>query len=142
MGAPADRPSSRHVIPGVVGVSSPQRRAMGELEAQVLAVLWDLDAWVTPRQVLERLPDEPPVVYSTVMTILRRLWKKGVVDRRPEGKAFAYHPVQGREERTAGRMVALLDAAHDPEVALSHFLAGLDTAHRRRLRRLLDRGQP
>lgn len=120
----------------------PGRRAMGELEAQVLAVLWDLDAWVTPRAVLAELPPEPPVVYSTVMTILRRLWKKGVVQRRPEGKAFAYHPVQGREERAAERMVALLDAAHDSEVALSHFLAGLDTARRRQLRRLLERGRP
>lgn len=112
---------------------------MGELEAQVLAVLWDTDAWMTPREVLDRLPPAPPVVYSTVMTILRRLWKKGILERRAEGKAFAYHPLQGREERTADRMVALLDAAQDPEVALSHFLAGLDGARRRQLRRLLDR---
>jgi predicted transcriptional regulator len=115
---------------------------MGELEAQVLAVLWDLDGWVTAREVLVRLPAEPAVVYSTVMTILRRLWKKGVLERRAEGKAYAYHPVLGREERAAERMVALLDSAHDPEVALSHFLSGLDAARRRQLRRLLQRGTP
>lgn len=123
-------------------MSSPERRAMGELEAQVLAVLWDLDGWVTPRQVLVRLPAEPAVVYSTVMTVLRRLWKKGVLERRAEGRAYAYHPVLGREEQTAERMVALLDSAQDPEVALSHFLSGLDTARRRQLRRLLRRGTP
>lgn len=122
-------------------MSAPARRAMGELEAQVMAVLWDLDDWVTPRQVHVRLPAEPAVVYSTVMTTLRRLWKKGMVERRAEGKAFAYHPVLGREEHTAERMVALLDAAHDHEVALSHFLSGLDPARRRQLRRLLDRGK-
>ncbi|HEY9555187.1 MAG TPA: BlaI/MecI/CopY family transcriptional regulator [Acidimicrobiales bacterium] len=110
---------------------------MGELEAQALAVLWEVDAWMTPREVLEKLPPQPPVVYSTVMTILRRLWKKGVLERRKQGKAFAYHPVQGREERTAERMVALLAAAHDPEVALSHFLDGLDATNRGQLRRLL-----
>src|SRR3546814_20040760 len=71
------------------------------------------------------------------MTSLRRLWKKGVLERRKQGKAFAYHPVQGREERTAERMVALLAAAHDPEVALSHFLDGLDATNRGQLRRLL-----
>src|SRR3546814_9252590 len=97
-------------------MSGATRRAMGELEAQALAVLWEVDAWMTPREVLEKLPPQPPVVYSTVMTILRRLWKKGVLERRKQGKAFAYHPVQGREERTAERMVALLAAAHDPEV--------------------------
>ena len=122
-------------------MTASKRRAMGELEAQVLAVLWDADAWMTPRAVLADLPAEPPIVYSTVMTILRRLWAKGVLERRQEGKAFAYHPVQGREERTADRMVALLDAARDQEVALTHFLAGLDATRRRQLRRLLDRGR-
>lgn len=112
---------------------------MGELEAQVLAVLWDLDAWVTPREVLERLPPEPPVVYSTVMTVLRRLWKKGEVERHAVGNAFAYHPVQGREQRAADRMVALLDAAQDTEAAMTHFLAALDSTRRRQLRRILDR---
>ena len=118
-----------------------KRRAGGELEAQVLAVLWDADAWLTPREVLAGLPAEPPIVYSTVMTILRRLWIKGLLERRQEGKAFAYHPVQDREQRTADRMVALLEAAHDQEVALTHFLAGLDATRRRQLRRLLERGR-
>jgi predicted transcriptional regulator len=122
-------------------VTTQRRRGMGQLEAEVMAVLWDADAWMTPRQVWERLPAGPPVVYSTVMTILRRLWKKGALRRRREGKAFAYHPVRDREEQTAERMVALLDAARDSEVALSHFLAGLDTTRRRQLRRLLDRGK-
>ena len=114
------------------------RRGMGELEAQVMAVLWDAERPMTPREVLDALPPGPPIVYSTVMTILRRLWKKGAVQRRPEGKAFAYHPVRNREEQAAERMVALLDAAHDPEAALTHFLAGLDSSRRRQLRSLLE----
>jgi predicted transcriptional regulator len=114
---------------------------MGELEAQVMAVLWDGETWMTPREVLERLPAGPPIVYSTVMTIMRRLWKKGAVERRREGKAYAYHPVRDREEHTASGMVALLNRAHDPEAALTHFLAGLDPARRRQLRRLLDRAK-
>ncbi len=104
-----------------------------------MSVLWDAGGWVTPREVLERLSGQPPVVYSTVMTVLRRLWKKGLVERRPAGKAFAYHPVRGREEQTADRMVELLDAAGDPEVALAHFLASLDRDRRHQIRGLLDR---
>lgn len=114
------------------------RRGMGELEAQVMAVLWDAGRSMTPREVLDALPTGPPIVYSTVMTILRRLWKKGAVQRRRQGKAFAYQPVRNREEQAAERMVALLDAAHDPEAALTHFLAGLDATRRRQLRRLLE----
>ena len=115
------------------------RRGMGELEAEVMAILWDADEWMTPRAVLERLDSDPPVVYSTVMTILRRLWKKGTLDRRRLGKAFTYHPVKGEGEQTAERMTQLLDAADDPDGALTHFLAGLDAKRRRQVQKLLDR---
>ena len=115
-----------------------QRRGMGELEREVMSALWDDDDWMTPRQVLERLDLDPPVVYSTVMTILRRLWKKGVVNRQRSGKAFAYRPVKGEGEQTAARMTELLEATDDPEAALTHFLAALDARRRRQLRKLLD----
>tara|TARA_R100000935_G_scaffold41138_1_gene62747 strand:+ start:129 stop:479 length:351 start_codon:yes stop_codon:yes gene_type:complete len=113
---------------------------MGQLEAEVMSILWNTDDWLTPRDVLARLESDPPVVYSTVMTILRRLWKKGVVDRRTVGKAFAYHPMKGEGEQTAERMTGILEAAEDPEAALMHFLAGLDARRRRHLRELLDDG--
>ena len=119
-------------------MSESQRRGMGELEREVMSALWDGDDWMTPRQVLERLDLDPPVVYSTVMTILRRLWKKGVVNRQRSGKAFAYRPVKGQGEQTAARMTELLEATDDPEVALTHFLAALDARRRRQLRKLLD----
>jgi len=115
-----------------------ERRPSGALEAQVMAVVWDLDGWASPRQVLDRLPPDPPVVYSTVKTVLDRLCRKGALERRPEGKGFAYRAVQGRDERAAERMVAMLDTAHDTGTALTHFLAGLDSRRRRQLRRLLD----
>ena len=114
------------------------RRGMGELERAVMSVLWEGNDWMTPRQVLDRLELDPPVVYSTVMTILRRLWKKGVVDRERSGRAFSYRPVQGEGEQTAERMARLLHASNDPEAALTHFLASLDARRRRQLRKLLD----
>lgn len=117
-----------------------QRRGTGQLEAEVMSILWDADDWLTPREVLARLQSDPPVVYSTVMTILRRLWKKDIVDRRTVGKAFAYHPVKGEGEQTAERMAGILEAAEDPEAALTHFLAGLDARRRRHVRKLLDDG--
>ena len=117
---------------------SDSRRAMGELEREVMSALWDGDDWMTPRQVLERMELDPPVVYSTVMTILRRLWKKGVVDRQRAGRAFSYRPLKDEGEQTAERMAQLLAASHDPEAALTHFLASLDARRRRQLRKLLD----
>ena len=120
-------------------MSRPTRRAMGALEGEVMAVLWDRGGWLTPRMVLDGLGDGPPVVYATVMTVLRRLWQKGLVERRPEGKAYAYRPVASRDETAAQRMIELLDASHDPQAALTHFLSGLDGPRRRQLRRILER---
>lgn len=114
------------------------RRASGALEGQVMSVVWELGGWVSPRRVLDRLPEGPPVVYSTVRTVLDRLCKKGALERRPEGKGFSYRAVKSREEQTAERMVSMLDAAGDAEAALTHFLAGLDGRRRRQLRRLLE----
>lgn len=121
---------------------TPKRRAMGELEREVLAVLWEAGDWLTPRAVWDRLEERPsdrPLSASTVRTIVQRLWGKGVLHRRHEGKGFAYVPVRGRAEEAGDRMVALLDAAGDPDAALAHFLAGLDATRRRHLRDLLGR---
>lgn len=122
-------------------MTSAGRRGMGELEAEVMSILWASDDWMTPREVLEHLESDPPVVYSTVMTILRRLWKKGIVNRERSGKAFTYRPVKGEGEQTAERMSQLLNAADDPDAALTHFLAGLDVRRRRQLRKFLDGGR-
>lgn len=114
------------------------RRGMGQLEQEVMAILWEADDWLTPGEVHARLRSDPPVVYATVMTILRRLWKKESLERRQQGKAYGYHPVKGQEEQAAERMTAILAAASDPDAALTHFLAGLDPRRRKHLRALLD----
>lgn len=120
-------------------MGAPGRRGMGELEAQVMTALWELGAPATPREVLERLPAEPPVGYSAVMTVMRRLWKKGMLAREREGKAFTYRPVQAREQLTAERMVALLESSADPAAALAQFVGGLPEQRRGDLRRILRR---
>lgn len=110
---------------------------MGELEAQVLEVLWEADGWLTPGDVHAVLAKKRPLAYTTAMTILVRLWNKGTLERRREGRAYAYHPVQTREERAADRMNELLGDVGDRSAALAHFLDALSPAERTRLRQLL-----
>ena len=111
---------------------------MGELEAQVLDVLSEVDdGWLTPGDVHAVLTKKRPLAYTTVMTILVRLWNKGTLERRPEGRAYAYHPIQTREARAADRMNELLGDVGDRSAALAHFLDGLSAGERTRLRRLL-----
>jgi len=110
---------------------------MGELEAAVMDVLWDRGGWLTPREVNDALRQQRELAYTTVMTILVRLWQKGRVERERDGRAFAYRPVQTREEYAATRMGDVLVAAGDRPKALAFFLQALPPADRAQLRRML-----
>jgi predicted transcriptional regulator len=110
---------------------------MGSLELAVLEVLWADKEALKPGEVLERLDIKPSVTYSTVMTILRRLWKKGLVERHRVGRAFHYRPLHTREEQVAQTMSDAFDAALDPSVALGHFVNHLSADEVSTLRRLL-----
>lgn len=115
------------------------RLAMGELEARVMDVLWDQDGWLTPGEVNAALETEPPLAYTTAMTILVRLHDKGVLEREKVGRAWTYHPLETREEATAARMQALLDRPGDRKLALASFVDGMSAAERAALRRALER---
>ncbi|MGH9116997.1 MAG: BlaI/MecI/CopY family transcriptional regulator [Acidimicrobiales bacterium] len=113
------------------------RLAMGELEATIMDVLWERGGWLTPGEVHEVLAADRPLAYTTVMTILVRLWRKGRLERHRDGRAFAYRPLHSREEHAAARMAAMLRAAGDRPAALARFVDELSPADRAQLRRLL-----
>ncbi|HJU01768.1 MAG TPA: BlaI/MecI/CopY family transcriptional regulator [Actinomycetes bacterium] len=114
------------------------KRSMGELERAVMDILWDQGGWLTPGEVHRRLED-PALAYTTVMTILVRLWRKGRVERHRDGRAYAYHPVATREQYVASRMEELLADARDRSLAFSHFVDGINESDRAQLRRILNR---
>jgi len=78
--------------------SDPLRAALGNLEREVMEVVWS-DGETTVRQVQQVL--SRPVAYTTVMTTLDRLFKKGFVTRARSGRAFVYRALQTREETQA-----------------------------------------
>ena len=114
------------------------RRPRGELESAVMDVLWDHNGWLTSGEVHQLLPGSDDRAYSTVLTIVIRLYKKGRLERQRDGKAHAYRPIETREEYTAKRMSELL-AHSDRPTALVHFVSGLSAADRSQLRRALQR---
>jgi predicted transcriptional regulator len=69
-------------------------RVFGELEAQVMEIVWQLEE-ATVSDVLARLGDEHH--YNTVMTVMSRLADKGILARRREGRAHVYAPVEERD---------------------------------------------
>lgn len=116
-----------------------KRLGSGELENQVLDVVWRAPGPVTPRQVHGELSKRRGLAYTTVMTILVRLWKKGLLSREPAGRSFAYLPRVSREQRAAARMNDALTSARDSSVALAHFVESLPPDQVDELRRVLRR---
>jgi predicted transcriptional regulator len=113
------------------------RLARGELEGQVLDILWTAEGALTPREVHTAFAAERGLAYTTVMTILVRLWQKGVLEREPRARSYAYRPVESRDARVANRMRELLDGAGDRGAALAGFVESLPTDELDDLRRLL-----
>ena len=108
------------------------------LENAVMDVLWESDVWLTPRDVQTLLPAERSVQYTTVMTVLARLWKKGRLNRERNGRAYAYLPVRTRSEYAAMRMEEILEAAGNRSIALAQFADQLSASERKKLKRMLE----
>ncbi|WP_053657055.1 BlaI/MecI/CopY family transcriptional regulator [Streptomyces sp. MMG1121] len=117
-------------------IGTPGRRARGELESNVLAALWSADGPLTARQVLGRLPGD--LAYTTVLTILSRLYDKGMLVRRREGRGYAYEPARDEASHTAHRMKSLLEGGSDREAVLARFVSELSARDERLLQQLLS----
>lgn len=111
--------------------------------------LWDAGQPQTVRQVHDALRCQRELAYTTVMTVLQRLARKGLVAQIRDDRAHQYAPVDGRDELVAGLMVDALDQAADPggrQAALMHFVerVGADEAEalRRALAELDARARP
>ncbi|MBI5946973.1 MAG: BlaI/MecI/CopY family transcriptional regulator [Chloroflexi bacterium] len=119
--------------------------SVGELEATVLSALWECGELSTPA-VYEQVGKPRNLAYTTILTVLQRLHRKGLVARRGEGKAHIYSPAVTRDQFSqrrghvlAGAMVELSGAG------LSAFLTEakrLDPAFVAMLRSQLEGAEP
>jgi predicted transcriptional regulator len=111
--------------------------ALGPLEAEVMAVLWQADGPVSVREVAGRLNAgrAAPLAYTTVMTVLSRLAGKGILVREQQGRGFVYSPAVADTAEIAVRGVL----AEFGDAALARFVerVELDPRLRARLRKLM-----
>lgn len=114
---------------------------LGNLERAVMDQLWSSAGPQTVRQVHEELSMQRNLAYTTVMTVLQRLAKKGLVSQIRDDRAHRYTPVRGRDELIAGLMVDALDQVADSggrQAALVHFVERVSADEAGALRRALD----
>src|ERR1700751_2855977 len=92
----------------------------GPLESRLLELLWAQAPPATVGQIRRALPE---LAYTTIMTTLDRLYRKGLLRRDKDGRAFAYAPRYTRaellSELISGHIADLLGAAEEGTVLLS-----------------------
>ena len=111
----------------------------GDLEAVIMHRVWDHGGPVTVRELFEELQAERVIAYTTVMTTMDNLHRKGWLARVKEGKAYRYTATASREEYSARLMREALDDGGDTQAVLSHFVAQMDGEESEVLRAVVRR---
>jgi predicted transcriptional regulator len=93
---------------------------LGPLETRLLELLWSQRRPATVRNIRRALPE---LAYTTIMTTLDRLYRKGLLLRHKDGRAFAYSPRCTRAELLSelfsGQVADFLGTAEEGTALLS-----------------------
>jgi predicted transcriptional regulator len=117
-------------------------RQFGELEAVIMDRLWDQGRPMLVREMVEDLRGDRPLAYTTVMTVMENLHRKGWLRRERDGRAWRYEPTGSRSGYTAALMNEALATSNDRRTALAHFVLQMSPHDAGLLREALDRSQP
>src|SRR5580692_9629587 len=116
-------------------------RRFGELEAVIMDRLWDQGRPMLVREMVEDLHGQRPLAYTTVMTVMENLHRKGWLRRERDGRAWRYEPTGSRSGYTAGLMNDALATSSDRRTALAHFVLQMSPHDAALLRQALDQAR-
>lgn len=115
--------------------------SLTDAELRLMEVLWQKGS-ASVADVVEALPKELDLAYSTVLTTMRILEEKGYVRHTKEGRAFVYHPLIERTEasRSAVRHLLTKFFGNSREELVLHLLKDDDVTEREmtRIRKLIE----
>ena len=106
-------------------------------------VLWSTSSPLSVREVHESLTPSSDLAYTTILTVLDRLAKKGLATRTRAGKAWSYSPASSREALLISEIqVALRHPGIDRLAVVTAVAARLTDGERAYLTTLLGRQDP
>ena len=90
--------------------ADPVARYLGALQAEVMATFWERGE-ATVRDVVEQLNGrrKQKLAYTTVLTLVSRLWARGLLTREPDGRGYRYQPAKTRDELLTDLSDELID---------------------------------
>lgn len=115
---------------------------LGTLEKDIMDLVWNASNPVTVREIFEQLGKKRKIAYTTVMTIMGRLVKKGFLKTSGEGKAYTYKAAISKDKflTEASRQIIKNLVSSFGDVAIAHFTEELEkipVARRKSLTRIL-----
>ena len=117
-------------------------RRFGELEAVIMDRLWEQGRPMLVREMVDALHGQRPLAYTTVMTVMENLHRKGWLRRERDGRAWRYEPTGSRSGYTAALMNDALATSSDRRTALAHFVLQMSPHDAALLREALGQAQP
>jgi predicted transcriptional regulator len=106
--------------------------------------LWEWERPVLVREMVGALHDDRALAYTTVMTVMENLYRKGWLRRERDGRAWRYEPTGSRSSYTAALMSDALATSPDRRTALKHFALQMSPHDAALLREALEQalGEP
>ncbi|HXN21067.1 MAG TPA: BlaI/MecI/CopY family transcriptional regulator [Candidatus Binatus sp.] len=94
---------------------------LAPLELDCLNMLWPMGEG-TVREIRDALAPRRPRAYTTIMTIMDRLARKGIVERRKTGRAYIYKPNLTAEDARAHALAQVIDSffGGSKELVIAH----------------------
>jgi predicted transcriptional regulator len=103
-----------------------------------MELLWDADTSRLVRDVVSELHPQRPLAYTTVMTVMDNLHRKGWLSRERDGRAWRYEAAVTRQAYAAQLMNDALATSTDRAGALAQFVEQIDADDAEALTQALD----
>lgn len=115
-------------------------RQQGELESQVMDVIWSSEEPITSQQVLDSVNGAGnELALTTILTVLSRLVDKGLIVRESSGgRNLKFAAVESRELHSANLMLKLLDDSQNPALTFAQFTSALSPKQLEALRKSIE----
>jgi predicted transcriptional regulator len=117
-------------------------RQFGDLEAAIMDRLWEAGRPMLVREMVDELHGDRPLAYTTVMTVMENLHRKGWLRRERDGRAWRYEPTGSRSSYTTALMNDALGTSSDRRTALAHFVLQMSPHDVALLREALEQAEP
>lgn len=124
----------------------PIGKVLGELEAEIMEIVWNSDDAVSVHSVANAVQRKRKAAYTTVMTVMNRLVEKGLLSRQLKGQAYLYHSTLSKDKFLIriSRQIIRNFISNFGEAAIAHFAEEVDKLSpqkRKQLQRVLKDSQ-